>query len=426
MTCREGHPGSRVGRSWAVTLLVLCVACQAPSARAQHLSAGEPLTFVRSARLTTPGVLVASVTGHYFESYDLSACLDTGSGDYASVCLAADYGVAPWLSLGLDIPVRRASWEVSGEVVETTGLDNPVVGARLAVPTPFSFLALAVDARVGLPVDGKLSVADTSGATCFLGGGNRPDAEMALLATADFSDTAPLRLHLNAGWAFHRSESTGRRFHPASYPPSSGSGGASANDAVILRAAVVFPGRAVDLFTEFRGDMLRDRGLVALKENPLTITPGVRVHLGDALALTAAMSVAVSGNDRNTPEFDPHNAYPDWEATVRLSYGWPVSVADTDSDGVPDFRDRCPRLPEDHDGYDDGDGCPDRDNDNDGVPDIDDGAPLLPEDVDGFEDNDGVPDLDNDGDGIVDERDMCPDEPEDLNGFEDEDGCPDR
>jgi outer membrane protein OmpA-like peptidoglycan-associated protein len=98
---------------------------------------------------------------------------------------------------------------------------------------------------------------------------------------------------------------------------------------------------------------------------------------------------------------------------------------DLDGDGVPDNLDQCPRVPEDRDGFQDEDGCPDDDNDGDGITDKLDRCPDEPEDRDGFEDADGCPDPDNDGDGIPDAGDRCPNEPEDKDGFEDEDGCPD-
>ena len=133
---------------------------------------------------------------------------------------------------------------------------------------------------------------------------------------------------------------------------------------------------------------------------------------------------------------------------------------DHDHDGVADTEDKCPNAAEDHDGFEDEDGCPDPDNDKDGIADLDDkcpndaedGKPPYPkdgcpatkrdsdgdgimdafdkcpteeEDFDGFEDGDGCPDLDNDGDGIPDSADKCPLCPEDKDGFEDQDGCPD-
>ena len=53
-------------------------------------------------------------------------------------------------------------------------------------------------------------------------------------------------------------------------------------------------------------------------------------------------------------------------------------------------------------------------------------ARTIPEDRDGFQDEDGCPDPDNDADRILDVDDSCPNDPETYNGTEDEDGCPDR
>jgi len=52
-------------------------------------------------------------------------------------------------------------------------------------------------------------------------------------------------------------------------------------------------------------------------------------------------------------------------------------------------------------------------------------CPNDPEDHDGFEDEDGCPDHDNDKDRILDTDDRCPNEPETYNNKEDKDGCPD-
>jgi outer membrane protein OmpA-like peptidoglycan-associated protein len=99
--------------------------------------------------------------------------------------------------------------------------------------------------------------------------------------------------------------------------------------------------------------------------------------------------------------------------------------SDRDGDGILDGRDRCPTYPEDADGFEDADGCPDPDNDRDGVLDAQDMCPVEAEDVDGFDDANGCPDPDNDGDGLLDAQDACPTDPEDKDGFEDENGCPD-
>lgn len=60
------------------------------------------------------------------------------------------------------------------------------------------------------------------------------------------------------------------------------------------------------------------------------------------------------------------------------------------------------------------------DTDGDGVPDSSDRCRHSPEDLDGFEDEDGCPDPDNDGDGVIDVRDVCPNEP----GVPANSGCP--
>jgi OOP family OmpA-OmpF porin len=99
---------------------------------------------------------------------------------------------------------------------------------------------------------------------------------------------------------------------------------------------------------------------------------------------------------------------------------------DPDHDGIRGAADKCPNEPEDKDGFQDEDGCPDPDNDNDGIPDALDKCPNEPEDKDGFQDEDGCPDPDNDNDGVPDAQDKCPLEPETKNGYQDEDGCPDE
>jgi outer membrane protein OmpA-like peptidoglycan-associated protein len=98
---------------------------------------------------------------------------------------------------------------------------------------------------------------------------------------------------------------------------------------------------------------------------------------------------------------------------------------DRDGDGIRDDKDQCPDVPEDIDGWQDEDGCPEDDNDADGVLDKVDQCPNDPEDRDGFEDQDGCAELDNDKDGLSDKVDQCPNEPEDKDNFEDDDGCPD-
>ncbi len=61
-----------------------------------------------------------------------------------------------------------------------------------------------------------------------------------------------------------------------------------------------------------------------------------------------------------------------------LAIGWAPRSHDKDGDGVDDDADQCPDLPEDRDGIQDQDGCPEDDADDDGVPDAQDACPLVP------------------------------------------------
>ncbi|MFH0900337.1 MAG: OmpA family protein, partial [Pseudomonadota bacterium] len=99
---------------------------------------------------------------------------------------------------------------------------------------------------------------------------------------------------------------------------------------------------------------------------------------------------------------------------------------DRDGDGIEDKIDKCPDDREDRDRFEDEDGCPEPDNDADAILDIDDLCLNDPEDKDEWEDDDGCPDPDNDRDRIADLKDSCPNEPETYNGVDDNDGCPDK
>jgi|GEM_PF-2053505 len=128
-------------------------------------------------------------------------------------------------------------------------------------------------------------------------------------------------------------------------------------------------------------------------------------------------------NDGVPDKKDPYPAEPEDKDGFEDNDGCPE--LDNDQDGIKDEFDECPGQPEDFDGYQDADGCQDTDNDGDKVPDSKDLCPDTSEDMDGFEDNDGCPDTDNDRDGVPDSTDRCLDKAEDLDGYRDQDGCPD-
>ncbi|WP_253910537.1 Ig-like domain-containing protein [Pyxidicoccus fallax] len=192
--------------------------------------------------------------------------------------------------------------------------------------------------------------------------------------------------------------------------------------------------------------------LAALKYRSLG---GLSAHVGAGPGLTRGYG---------TPGFRVLAGLSYSPAPSRQPKAEPAAPVDTDNDGIVDGNDPCPTEPEDKDGFEDADGCPDVDNDQDGIldgsdqcvnqpetqnghqdadgcPDTEpapvdtdgdglldpnDGCPRVAEDKDGFEDADGCPELDNDRDGIADTADKCPNEPEVINGVQDTDGCPDK
>ena len=150
----------------------------------------------------------------------------------------------------------------------------------------------------------------------------------------------------------------------------------------------------------------------ALDESPIEAAAGLR--------LIAARSVAVTvgggaGLDR---------AIGAPQARFFVSVGFAPDVRDSDGDGVQNAKDKCILVPEDMDGADDRDGCPEDDNDGDRRLDTEDKCPMQAEDLDGFDDDDGCPELDNDGDKMDDLKDRCPNEAEDGGQPYPNDGCP--
>ena len=203
---------------------------------------------------------------------------------------------------------------------------------------------------------------------------------------------------------------------------------ASLSNNVILDDELVFSlGAKVALWQEkidFIADAFMSLGLEEMdkEEIPAEVLGGFRFYLPKGF--TAHVGAG--------PGLTRGVATPVFRAFAGIGYQYkapppppPVIDKDPDKDGILDPNDKCPNEPEDKDGFEDEDGCPDADNDNDGILDVDDKCPLKPEDKDGFEDKDGCPDADNDKDGILDTVDKCPLQPEDKDKFEDEDGCPD-
>ncbi len=247
-----------------------------------------------------------------------------------------------------------------------------------------------------------------------------PELDIKMLWTFDFDKLrggVPVELHINYGIRWTKAEldhifllNTGLSYRPANW---------------------------LTLFTEFSGETRVanvDRGF-KIGDDPLRLSPGITLTPPGGFFLSLGMDISLTSkktllkyyvmDDNNDEKVILTEIEPQYRFAGAIGWAGFIMPQDRDKDGIKDNEDRCPKDPEDFDGFEDGDGCPEVDNDGDGVPDSLDRCPNEKEDPDGFADKDGCPDFDNDKDGVIDVNDKCPNVAEDLDGFEDDDGCPD-
>ena len=163
--------------------------------------------------------------------------------------------------------------------------------------------------------------------------------------------------------------------------------------------------------------------------NELTANLGAAVRLGPLgrqfggsdRAWALAEIEAVLGDDAGTGARGPSPAEARLGVRAQIHHCWSVALAAgggfrPDEIGSPGYR-LIAQVTFHQD--------PVLDRDGDGIRDGQDACWREPEDRDGFQDRDGCPELDDDGDGIEDPFDRCPREAEDRDGYRDDDGCPD-
>jgi OOP family OmpA-OmpF porin len=327
-----------------------------------------------------------------------------------------NYGLLNHLVVGLDIPVNLMAGDeqvatrngVTGATEpgwNTTQLDSQTLGflalhAKWRITRVEKGIGLALGAQVGLPITDAAKNAGADPTVWYW-----PEA----IVEKRLGSTGQFRIAINGGYRGHGVSDTtlnlrngnvfkdGNRF-------TFGGG---------ISYRVLEP---LDLVAETYGTyLLSDAATKDIRLSNEAIG-------GIKLFVERNSYLMIGAGARYTEGFEAAN--------IRgfIGFIFEPSIGDRDGDGYKDDVDKCPDEPEDFDGFQDEDGCPDPDNDNDGIPDVDDRCINEPEDRDGDHDEDGCPessDGDRDGDGILDSKDKCPDEPEDRDGFEDTDGCPD-
>jgi outer membrane protein OmpA-like peptidoglycan-associated protein len=318
----------------------------------------------------------------------------------------AGFGLANFFSLTVDAPV--VVWQEGFEPaaqsspVATSELNSAGLGDIRVHPKFVLADIRGHDFPVGAALSADVSL-PTGSSRSFIGDGELSVTPLVTFEAADGNirkHEYRVRAAINAGGHFKRADA----FRDL----------ALGSEFVYRAALAAHPTGIFELGGDLGGAVSGDR----IAQTPLEILPWVRIY-PSFVQLTAGAGFGLV----------PGVGSPDYRfffgATLGPNFD-PLRL-DRDGDGIANERDGCVNLPEDKDGFEDEDGCPEDDNDQDGLRDDVDRCPLDPEDRDGDRDDDGCPEApgDSDRDGLGDDVDQCPYDPEDADGFQDADGCPD-
>lgn len=413
----------------ALLLLLLPLTATAVPGRDGVLQDAPRLTWLTPGFLPADGLITVGLAGSkYGTEYD-----PTGHPfeyDVWQLRLFADWTPLPGMAVSWGqnlrlwsnfLPSRR--WPSADAAASGMGLADGDWRLALALPRTPRWLGLVAWGGSNLPVgSGHLS----EGALSPEVGGSLA------IAVWRGSQLPEMRLHASVGRRWNRNEELGYGVNLADgpqpwypqYPDAASSGGDANNDFRFWGVGVEFRAGTSALWVEYTEQQLWRADQVWPREDNSMLAAGMRWGLEEGLALHLDYQVSFAKDEPWFTEWYPASSDIVYTLGVSRQFGW--GGRDRDGDGIPDRRDGCPDEPEDRDGFEDDDGCPDLDNDGDGIPDRHDDCPDEAEDFDGYQDHDGCPDPDNDGDGIPDVIDQCPDEPETFNGYKDRDGCPDE
>ena len=341
------------------------------------------------------------------------------------------FGLLSFWDLALSFPFYY-DWSGVADINDG-GIGDLEISTKLKIPSAGTFFQqgylLAGTLPIGMKKNGLfprhqyyLSDKDVNATPSFYSS-EYPTLKAQLLVTFDIKEKIeklPVLLHVNIGGVFAISA-------------------LNQNNTAVGSIAIEYtPFHFLTLFTDLHAESRFGNLSTTLdpRTDPLLLSPGVKISTPSGMYLVFSGDFSLSSkrvSDRMNWKTNAHGKSLEYSTGIiprygaQFLFGWNgfLTVQDDDKDGIKNDEDRCPKDPEDIDGFEDDDGCPDPDNDKDGIPDLIDQCPNDPEDKDGFEDEDGCPDPDNDGDGIPDVKDQCPNMAEDFDGFEDRDGCPD-
>ncbi|HEY4221437.1 MAG TPA: OmpA family protein [Myxococcota bacterium] len=346
-------------------------------------------------------------------------------------------GLFDYVSLGVDLPMTllQLGGDVPTDLQNLVGVQDGLTGIGLGdlrlVPKvrilreDRHFISLAIIPTVTLPTAGGLRTSASTGQLAFDYGtgylGEGPGAFAFIPEVAVSTNIKGFRIAANLAYRLRQ---------PVRYL-----GALDINPEFVYRAGVGYDFAAIApklnnlmLFAEIFGatadrnpfGLVKDPNANAAQqqiadvdnrlENPLEWAAGVRYRVVAGLSVEGGFGAGIL----------PGYGSPDLRLFAGVRYE--NENHDRDGDGIDDDKDKCPDDPEDKDGWQDEDGCPDPDNDGDGIPDKADKCPNEAEDVDGYKDDDGCPDPDNDGDGVLDVDDKCPNEAGPASNH----GCPEN
>ncbi len=306
--------------------------------------------------------------------------------DVVGVDLVSSLGLGSWAQVGLRLPAMLESGtgglpsgDVSSGQVPSSALgDLALLGKTTLRGNDSGGFGVAVLGEVTVPTGARTSFASDAG----------PTATLRLLADASMRVAS---LQASLGYQVRTAHTT----WPA--PPLAGDAFGDTipwTVGLLLRPGLIHVIDAIDRDRRQSWEVALHGSLPAGPVAPFGLGGGAsaplspillglsdRVGLGRwrDLFVLAGLEVGIG----------PAVGVPAVRATVGV--GFRFGGHDADGDGVPDDVDRCPDLPEDRDGFEDDDGCPEADNDADGIVDAMDACPNVPGPASGDPRKNGCP-----------------------------------